>query len=486
LVQNSEAPTGGTTSRTGNSRAIGGGYPGSSEAPTGGTTNRTGNSRAIGGGVPGRQTPNPSTAREERFSRGDRVFFTGNSNANRDRGVEAIQRGDYFKAAEFFKKATEANRNDPEVLIYYNNARARQNQNPITLAVVVPVDNGLTSAQEMLRGVAQAQNGFNNSGGLNGRLLEIAIANDDNKPDKSAQVAEELVKDPSIIGVIGHNSSDASKAGLAVYEKAGLPMISPTSTSTSLSSKVFFRTLPSDAAAGQKLAGYAYNKLVVDDAVIFYNPKSAYSKSLKEVFEKNFKSLGGKVVRSIDLSDPNFDATMELTRIALKKEAQSALLFPDTQFTSVALEIARANSQLQGGEKLKLLGGDALYKPTTLNAGASVENLILAVPWFAKSAESQDFSNVAEKQWGGLVNWRTAMSFDATQAFIDAFSSNSSRSEVLKQLQSTNISSQKTSGSPLQFTSEGERRSEPILVKAARGGSVAPRNSEFGFEIINE
>lgn len=435
---------------------------------------------------PSLRTQSNFIARGERFSRGERILFTGNSNANRDRGIEAFQQGDYFSAAEFLKKATDANRNDPEVLIYYNNALARQKQNQITLAAIVPIDNGLTSAQEMLRGVAQAQNNYNNSGGLNGRLLEIAIANDGNEPDKSAQVAEELVKDPSIIGVIGHNSSGASKAGLAVYEGAGLPMISPTSTSTSLSSKVFFRTVPSDAAAGQKLADYAYNKLLVDYAVIFYNPKSAYSSSLKEAFEKNFKSLGGQVVRSIDLSNPSFEAKIELTRIALNKEAQATLLFPNTQFTSVALEIARANSQLQAGERLKLLGGDALYGPTTLNAGASVEELILAVPWFAKSAQSRDFSNKAEKQWGGLVNWRTAMSFDATQAFIDAFSRNPSRSGVLKQLQSTNISSQKTSGSPLQFTSGGERRSEPVLVKAARGGSVAPRGSEFGFEIIDE
>ncbi|WP_293140745.1 ABC transporter substrate-binding protein [Okeania sp. SIO3I5] len=99
---------------------------------------------------------------------------------------------------------------------------------------------------------------------------------------------------------MGHNSSGASKAGLAVYDQAGLPMISPTSTSTSLSSKVFVRTVPSDAAAGKKLANYAYNDWI-DNVVIFYNPKSAYSKSLKETFEKNFNNLGGEVFWSIDL-----------------------------------------------------------------------------------------------------------------------------------------------------------------------------------------
>ncbi|NEO55055.1 MAG: ABC transporter substrate-binding protein [Okeania sp. SIO3B5] len=422
----------------------------------------------------------------EGFSQGEQTLFSGTGNVNRDRGIEAFQKGDYSKAAELFKKATEADRNDPEVLIYYNNALANQKPNPITLAVVVPIDSRLTSAQEMLRGVAQAQNKFNNSGGFNDQLLQIAIANDGNKPELSEKVARELVNDSSIIGVIGHNSSSASQAGLAVYEEAGLPMISPTSTSTSLSGKAFFRTVPSDAAAGEKLANYAYNKLLIDNAVIFYNPKSSYSSSLKEAFEKNFDSLGGQVIRSVDLSDPEFDAKIDITRIALKKEAQAALLFPNTQFTSVALEITKANSQLETEERLKLLGGDALYSPTTLKAGASVEDLILAVPWFAKSPLSQDFSKMAEKQWGGLVNWRTAMSFDATQAFINAFSSNISRSEVLQQLQGINLSSDKTSGSPLEFTSEGERRSEPILVKATQGGSVAPNNSKFGFDIVRE
>ncbi|MDT9234861.1 MULTISPECIES: ABC transporter substrate-binding protein [Limnospira] len=439
--------------------------------------------------VDGSNTPVPTVQpvqQRQRFSKGEKALFSGIGNANRDRGIEAFQKGDYVQAADFFNRAIEADRNDPEPLIYYNNALANQKANRFTLAVVVPIDNRLTSAQEMLRGVAQAQHNFNQSGGLNGKFLEILIVNDGNDPKQSSQVASELVKDSSIIGVIGHNSSDASKAGLVIYEKAGLPMISPTSTSTSLTSPVFFRTVPSDKAAGKKLADYAYNDLLVDDAVILYNPNSAYSSSLKEAFEEDFKRLGGNLVRSIDLSDPKFDAKIDVSRIGLTQEAQALLLFPDTQFASVALEVAKANSQLQQGERLKLLGGDALYSPTTLQAGYSVEDLILAVPWFAKSPQSQNFSNLAEKQWGGLVNWRTAMSFDATQAFINAFSENASRSQILTQLQSINLPSSKTSGSPVEFSPEGERRSEPILVRISRGGSVRPANAEFGFEVINE
>lgn len=420
----------------------------------------------------------------ERFTRGQRTLFPGKGNPNRDNGIKALMQGDYSTAVNYFKRAIEANRNDPEVLIFYNNALARQKDNPLTLAVVVPVEGRVTSAEEMLRGVAQAQHQFNISGGTNEQLLEIVIANDGNNPENAEKVAQELIKDPSILGVIGHNSSSASQAGLDVYEQAGLAMISPTSTSTSLKGNVFFRTVPSDAAAGKKLAQYVTNKLNLDKVVIFYNPNSNYSTSLQEAFANSFE---GNVVKEIDMSQPNLNAGVEVSSSVFQGQAQGALLFPDTKHTGVAIEIARANASLSAEQRLKLIGGDALYSPTTLTAGGeAVEGLVLAVPWFAESSQSQNFIEAGNKQWGGLVNWRTAMSFDATQAFIKAFSSNTSRSSILNQLRQVKLSSTETSGDEVEFTSEGERQSEPILVKAVRGGSVGPPNSSFGFELVTE
>ncbi|NER50979.1 MAG: ABC transporter substrate-binding protein [Symploca sp. SIO1A3] len=424
----------------------------------------------------------------ERFSRGQRTLFPGDGNTSRDLGIVALQNENYSEAVQLFERAVTADRNDPEVLIYYNNARARQQGSPLTLAVVVPVDNRGTSAKEMLRGVAQAQDQFNDSMGLNGRLLEIVIANDGNEPAKATQVAKELVNDKSIIGVIGHNASSASKAGLAEYEKANLAIISPTSTSTSLTSEVFFRTVPSDAAAGKKLASYAKNTIGIDNVVIFYNPNSSYSRSLKESFQENFvDQLGGKITRTIDLSDPNLDVWAEVSTTVLQERVKVALLFPDSKFTSVAIEITQANSQIPKEQRLKWLGGDALYSPTTLKAGGvAVEGLVLAVPWFVKLPQAEDFSTIAKKQWGGLVNWRTATSFDATQAFIKALllSNNPSRATVLEKLLEVNLAASETSGVSLQFTEKGERESEPILVEVARGG-VRPPESEVGFDLVN-
>jgi ABC-type branched-subunit amino acid transport system substrate-binding protein len=190
---------------------------------------------------------------------------------------------------------------NPEFEIYYNNALAHKKGNYLSLAVVLPVDARRENVREILRGVAQAQANFNNKGEgrLKGRLLNIVIANDSNKPIQSQKVAQELIKDQNVLGVIGHNDSQATRAALYKYEKAGLATISPTSTSTLLSrtnnqaSRVFFRTVSSDQESGRKLADYAINNNI-KRVVIYYKSGDIYSESLKQVFETSFRSQRGE------------------------------------------------------------------------------------------------------------------------------------------------------------------------------------------------
>jgi ABC-type branched-subunit amino acid transport system substrate-binding protein len=422
-----------------------------------------------------------------KISRGERTLFPKIYNPSRDQGIAAFKNGNYQEAANLFQQSIEAKQKNPELVIYYNNARARQQGSPFTLAAVVPIDtkNNTNEAQEILRGVAQAQNQFNNKG-LNNRFLEIVIANDDNT-ESAQQVAQQLVKDDSILGVIGHNSSDATQKALPEYEKAGLAIISPTATSVLLKSSVFFRTVSSDASAGKKLAEYTFNNLKLKRAVIFANPNSPYSNSIREVFTNRFEKLGGEVVRKplINLTDPNFDTRSEISATVYSKDkfAQAAMLFPDTQSTGtvikIAKEITRRNARLkddpQSGrvKELKMLGGDTLYGDDTLkNGGKNVEGLIVAIPWFRESSPAKAFAERSEQEWGGGISWRTATSFDATQAFIKALSNNATRTNLLEKLPSINLDRNETSGYQLKFTEEREREGQSILVEVKDGKFV--------------
>ena len=404
-----------------------------------------------------------------KISRGDRTLFFNIRKPSRDKGIEAFKKGNYSQAVELFRQAVKNNHNDPEVWIYYNNARAHQEGNPVTLAAVVPVDNAQPRAQEMLRGVAQAQNEFNRNGGFNGRLLEIVIANDGNNPHQSEKIAEKLVKDESILGVIGHNSSNATEAALDVYEKANIAIVSPTSSAKSLSSgsDVFFRTVSSSAVFGKKLAEYAHNSKL-NKVVIFYNPNSSpYSKSLRKEFKTNFEGFQGEIISEVDFTNPKINIEQVL-KDSKDKQVQAAVLFPDVKYNLIAPEIAKINKN--NNLNLKLLGANSLYTHKTLeDGGKSIEGLVIVVPWFKEASQSKRFAQSAEKYWGGDVSWRTATSFDATQAFIQAFSLNPSRKTILERLKNINLSSKETSGNEIKFTEDGEVETKPVLVKVEEG-----------------
>ncbi|GAB1542131.1 hypothetical protein NUACC21_48050 [Scytonema sp. NUACC21] len=423
-------------------------------------------------------------------SSGESILFRSEGNFDLTRGVEAFKSGKYQPAVEFFQKAVNSAPNNPEPQIYLNNAKARMKGSPFTLAVAVPVENIATNAKEMLRGVADAQsqfNGvadaqsqFNKDKDLNGRLLEIIIANDGDDKEQAQKVARLLAADPDVLAVIGHNSSDTSASALQEYEKAGLAVVSPTSTSSSLKSKVFFRTVPSTTIAGNKLAYYIKSKLLLDKLVIFFDSESNYSKSAKQDFETAFKLQGGRVVKHVDLRASNLDPKAVIERSVNQEGVRAAVLLPSTQTISVAISVARANAKLQ--QRLQLLGDTALYSPNTpIQGGDDVEGLILSVPWFDDgTSSSPEYAKNARERWKGEINWRTAGGYDATQALIDALSKNATRETILQNLRYVDLPPDKTSGDRLRFFATGDPDREYRLVQVCRSGP-APQGSKSGF-----
>lgn len=424
-------------------------------------------------------SPTPTTFDPTWISAGERTLNRTQANPFRDRGVEAFIAGNFAEAVTQFEKAVLGNRNDPEVQIYLNNAKARLKGSPLVVATVVPIDNRLNIAQDMLRGMADAQTRFNDAGGAGGRLVEIMIANDGNEPARAQMIAQNLANNPNVLGVIGHNSSKASQAALPEYEKVGLAMISPTSTSDYLSGNVFLRTVPSDGESVKILAEYAKNKLSVQKIAVFYDPNSPFSKNLFEVFENAFKQLGGEVYTAIDLTRQNLDVKQEIQ--SLRNQVTAIILFPDPSNISNAISLAQANAQVPG-TKFQLLGGNSLYGSDILTSGGNaIEGLIIAVPWVANN---QPYAQAAYQRWGGAINWRTASSFDATIALLKALSENPTRASVLQDLKATNLPASETSGQQLQFNAQGERQEESMLVKVTKGAPNRPPNVDYGFQLI--
>ena len=415
----------------------------------------------------------------EWISQTNRILFKGSSNKYRDSGIKAFKQGNYAVAIQHLEKAVFSDRNDPEVQLYLNNAQAAYQGSPLKIAVVVPIDNVESAAREILRGIADAQTKFNQSGGMGGRLLEVIIANDGDRPGRAKSVARRLAQMTDILGIIGHNSSGSSQAGLTEYESANLVTISPSSTSTALTSNYFYRTIPSDAIAAEKLAEYS-SQNQINRVAIFYNPHSSYSRSLQKAFESSLQTKGGNVLGSIDITDSNFDPRQQIQ--ALQGQIDAIALFPDTLNSSTAIGIARANQNISTS-KLPMLGGDVLYGSQALSQGGSaLDDLVIAVPWFATN---QPYAEQANQRWMGTVNWRTAASYDATQALLKAIvaSPNPTKTSVKQNLRLVSLTPNETSGDSLSFIN-GERAGDGVLVQVLPGAPGRPREMTNGFKLI--
>jgi branched-chain amino acid transport system substrate-binding protein len=418
--------------------------------------------------------PNNPPSLQDRLSLGEKMLVVEGASADKKNGVAAIAAQNFPEAIDSFQAALQSNRNDPESLIYLNNAKIGAQKADI-IAVSVPATQSSNPALEILRGVAQAQAEVNQAGGINGTPLKVLIANDDNDPNTSEKVATALVQDASVLGVIGHFGSDATLAAGAIYQKGGLVMISPTSTSVQISSlgNAIYRTVPSDRFTASALSRYMLNRLQKQNAAIYYNSESSYSKSLKEEFTTALTSDGGSIVAEYDLAGSDFRASESIDQAA-QQGAQVLVLATNTATLAPALQVITANRQ-----RLQILGGDSLYSPKVLQTGGeAATGMVVAVPWILLSNPNAPFAQESQQLWGGDVNWRTAMAYDAAMTLVQGLKSGGDRQAVLQTIARPGFAFQGATGT-VKFLPSGDRNQPMQLVVVEAGG-----RSGYGYDFV--
>ncbi len=158
-------------------------------------------------------------------------------------------------------------------------------------------------------------------GDVDGFKFELVVEDDGGTPEGGAAVANKLVADPTIVAIAGHIFSGATEAAMPIYEKLGIPMMSPSATNPPLTQKgsaVFNRVAFTDAAQGAFAAKYLFEKLNVTKLAIMHDGQS-YGKGLAEVVRDEFTNLGGEVVAFEGITPGEADYTAPLSAIAAKK-----------------------------------------------------------------------------------------------------------------------------------------------------------------------
>jgi branched-chain amino acid transport system substrate-binding protein len=409
-----------------------------------------------------------SGAIANRISLGNQILVASQTTAAKQAGTQAFAEGNYQAAAQYFQKSLQQNRNDPETIIYLNNAKAN-NSSALKIAVSVPIGSNPNVAQEILRGVAQAQDEINTSGGINGAKLQVEIVNDDNSPEVVREVAKTLTKDQNILAVIGHNASNASLEAAPIYQQEKLVMVTPTSFANNLSGfgSYIFRTVPNISVMAAPLAEYAVKTAGKTNIAICYDSQAPDNISFKDEFVAALTAAGGKLVPTVcDFSLPSFNPENALAD-AVSKGAQGLMVAPHIDRIDRAISLARINRG-----NLPLYGSTTLYTFQTLKDGQKdVNGLVLPVPWHPETNPGSRFPENASRRWGGIVNWRTAMSFDATQAVIAGLRQSNTREGLQQALRNASFSAAGSS-EDVKFLPTGDRAGKPILVQVKQGGST--------------
>lgn len=133
---------------------------------------------------------------------------------------------------------------------------------------------------------------------VDGFDFELVIEDTQGSEEQGAAVANKLAADPQVVAVAGHTFSGSTLAAVPVYQEAGIPMMSPSTTLasfTDMGTDVYNRVAFSDANQSILAAEYLYNVLGVKQIVTVHD-SGAYGKGLAEGVAEAFEELGGTVL----------------------------------------------------------------------------------------------------------------------------------------------------------------------------------------------
>ncbi|MDB9415228.1 ABC transporter substrate-binding protein [Microcystis aeruginosa] len=364
------------------------------------------------------------------ISLGEEILLETNRQDNIiERGRQAFKNKEYKQAIQLFKKSLDRLPNNPEIRIYYNNARAAyQDRNPLKIATSVPLGNNPEIAQEILRGIALLQQELNDEQAKNPEFhfLQVVVANDNNSAADAKDRAEKFVKDPSIIAVVGHNASAASEAAKDIYVQGKIVALSPTSFSLKISGNGYiYKMVPDLETFATSLSEYIREQT---DKLIIQNPTNLICYDSRSGDNYNFAQkyrnilLGQQFQKFV--KDEDFDCNIEPKINLDKQEIYQKIAQYQVNILMVAPyinDLKRAVSifKQRPAQQLNLviLGSPSFQSYLTLAEGKQgVENLVIAVPWYDLTRD-----NYIHSFWQNKINvWRTPMAYDATKVILNA------------------------------------------------------------------
>ena len=164
---------------------------------------------------------------------------------------------------------------------------------------------------------------INDKGGINGKKLELVVADNKSEAAEATNAMQKLVSQDKVVAVIGPNLSSATIAAGAINNGSKVLDIAPMATNpnvtvdpaTGKTKEYNFRACFIDPFQGTVMANFAKNDLQATKAAILIDNSSDYAKGLAAFFKENFIKNGGTVVAEESYLQKDTDFKATLTKI---------------------------------------------------------------------------------------------------------------------------------------------------------------------------
>jgi len=260
--------------------------------------------------------------------------------------------------------------------------------------------------------------------GFEGWSYELVAEDTGGQAEAGAAVANKMVTDPTVAAIAGHVFTDSTAASMPIYEKAGLPMMSPSATNPTLTQKgssVFNRLAFTDANQGKTAAGLLYNQLGFTKVALMHDG-SSYGQGLADVVQAEFTSLGGEVTAFEAVNPGEADYVAVLSAVA---DSEPEVVY----FGGYAAEaIVMMNQWAQAGlDGVQFFGCDGTFGVEfTEKTGPNGEGAIATSLVPPDSEEKEKFDVLFAEEYGrepGVLSAFSWAAFDTGNVLIAAIES---------------------------------------------------------------
>jgi branched-chain amino acid transport system substrate-binding protein len=248
------------------------------------------------------------------------------------------------------------------------------------------------------------------------------LAEDDASDPKQATAVAQKLADAKVSGVVGHENSGTTIPASKIYFDAGIPQISPASTSPKYTQQGFntaFRVVANDIQLGRALGRYAVKGMAARRVAVV-DDRTAYGQGLATEFVKGLQQQGAAVVAREFTTDKATDFGAILTKI---RAAHPDLVFFGGM-NAVAGPMLRQMKQL--GINTKMMGGDGICSDEMfkLSGGTMADGQVVCAEAGGVEASGKaaldNFRAAYKKRFGVDVQIIAPYSYDAVMAIAAA------------------------------------------------------------------